>query len=460
MEKITLDEILKAVEGKLILKGSVQEYESVCTDTRKIKPGDIFIALRGDNFNGNEFIEAAANAGANLCIADEVKFHKDQLKNVSLVQVEDTKKALLKLAGYYKKKLRTKIIGITGSTGKTSTKDLTAAALGIKYKVFKTKGNFNNEIGLPLMIFSLDNSYDIAVLEMGMNNLREIHNMAEAARPDTALITNVGMTHIENLKTRENILKAKLEITDFFNENSLLIVNSDNDMLKNMDYKKSRLITTGLGENSDYSACDVVLEDEGVQFNVVLKGIVQPQKFHIPVPGMHTINNALLAIAVSMEYGLSVEEISRGFCNLEKTAMRLDIIKGDFTIINDCYNANPDSMKSGLEVLKNYKCVHRIAILGSMRELGQQGPEAHRGIGDFARECGVDTLITLGEYNEYFKEGFGENCFCFDDYDEAAAFAIKTIKPGDAVIVKASRSMKFEKITEKLKEHIGVTNNG
>jgi len=462
LETITLNEIARAVDGEIVLKGEVQEYNYICTDTRKINKGDIYIALKGENFNGNNFLMDAVFSGAGLCIIDELKFDLECISNVSIVKVHDTKKALLYLAKYYRKKLRTKIIGITGSTGKTSTKDLTSAALSPRYKVFKTQGNFNNEIGLPLMIFSLDNSYDIAVLEMGMSNLGEIHRMAEAALPDLAIITNVGMTHIEYLKTRDNILKAKLEITDYFNDESLLIINSDNDMLKTIEYKKSKVISTGIESTANYSAYDISLGDDFVKFKICVDGIKQTEEFFVNVPGRHTINNALLAIVCARTLGLEFNEINEGFKALEKTSMRLDIIKGKkYTIINDCYNANPDSMISGLEVLKNYKCNKKAAILGSMRELGKEGYNAHKMIGEYARTCGIDLLITLGEYNDAFKDGFGENCFTFEDYGEAIKFAIDSLNANDAVIVKASRSMKFEKIVEKLKEdNTGVEHNG
>ena len=456
MKTITFEQVFEAVGGKIIQNGVIQEYNSLCTDTRKIKPGDIFVAIKGENFNGNEFALQAIKSGAALCVIEEVNFALENNKNPGIIEVKDTRKALLQLANYYRKMLKVKIIGITGSTGKTSTKDLTAAALSARYKVFKTKGNFNNEIGLPLMLLSLDDSYDIAVLEMGMNNLGEIHRMAEAALPNLALITNVGRTHIENLKTRGNILKAKLEITDFFDKESKLIINKDNDMLKAINNEEYGVITTGIENSADYLAFDIILGDDYVKFKIFEKGIKYTEEFEIGVPGIHTVSNALLAIACARSFGLEFKEINEGFKSLEKTAMRLDIIKGsNYTIINDCYNANPDSMKSGLDVLKNYKCEKRIAILGSMRELGEEGNSAHKEIGEYARACGIDILITLGEYNEDYKQGFGENCYTFQDYEDAVNFAKTILKDKDAVIVKASRSMKFEKIVEKLKEDKG-----
>lgn len=214
MEKLTLEEIVKAVDGTLIVKGNTTEFDKISTDSRGISPNSIFIALNGENFNGNKYAPNAITGGAKLCIVDE-EIEVPENSDCSLIKVKSGKEALLNLAEYYRSKLPIKIIGVTGSTGKTSTKDLIGAALSKRFKVFKTKGNFNNEIGVPLMIFSLDESYEVAVLEMGMNNFGEIHNLAKVARPDIAVITNIGISHIENLGSQEGILKAKMEITDY-----------------------------------------------------------------------------------------------------------------------------------------------------------------------------------------------------------------------------------------------------
>lgn len=263
MEFIKLEEIIKAVNGELVITGEKDEYNSVSTDTRKIKRGDIFIALKGENFNGNNFVETAIEKGADLCIVSELGFDKEKINKSSyIVKVENTNKALLDLAKYYKSKLGIKVVAITGSTGKTSTKDLVAAVLSEKYKVFKTEGNFNNEIGLPLMIFKLDKSYDIAVLEMGMNHFNEIHNMAEAAKPDIAIITNIGISHIENLGSRENILKAKLEVTDFFDNDNALIINGDNDLLSDFESDKYKVYKIGTENKFDFNGQKLILEEE------------------------------------------------------------------------------------------------------------------------------------------------------------------------------------------------------
>lgn len=463
MEYLSFEEIVKAVNGEVLIKGNRFDYDGISTDTRKIQDKSIFIALKGENFNGNSYIKQASEKGAFICIVDEVLFKDEEIKEyTSIIKVGDTRKALLDLAKYYRSKLDIKIVAITGSTGKTSTKDLTAAALRGKYKVFKTEGNFNNEIGLPLMIFKLDNSYDVAVLEMGMSNLGEIHRMAEATRPDIAVITNVGISHIENLKTRENILKAKLEITDFFKEGNTLIVNGDNDLLGSLEKNNFSLIKTGFENVWDYYAYDIVLNENSVDFKV--KEEQGEQEIHIDLPGKHNVWNALLAIACGRVLNMSLKEIMEGLKKLETTAMRLDIIRGDkFTMVNDCYNASPDSMKAAIDVLMNINGKRKVAVLGTMRELGDESFKAHKEVGKYAKEKGIDLLITLGEFNNAYGEGFqnekskqiieetSKKFLQLEDYDEVVEFLAAYLQKDDVVLFKASRAMKFENIIEKLK---------
>lgn len=460
MEHMTFDEIVNAVQGKVVLQGNYEKFNQISTDTRKIDKDDIFIALKGENFNGNEYIKVASDNGASICIIDEIKYREDEIeKATTIIKVENTKKALLQLAKAYRNKLNLKVIGITGSNGKTSTKDLLAAALSSKYKVFKTQGNFNNEIGLPLMIFKLDNSYDIAVLEMGMNNLNEIHRMAEAAKPDIALITNVGVSHIGNLGSRENILKAKLEITDFFDKNNILIVNGDNDLLSGVKSNKFSIYTTGMENGNNLNACDIELKESFVEFSVEENGKRFEETFHVEIPGKHTISNSLLAIACGRILGMENKDIKEGLKNLQTTDMRMDLIKGKkFNILNDCYNANPDSMKAAIDVLKNVESSRRIAVFGTMGELGEQSYKSHKEIGEYSAKNGVDLLLTFGEYNEAFEKGFKSSSKAeykaFEDYNEGVKYLVdEYLKEGDTVLVKASRSMKFEKIVEELKKN-------
>lgn len=461
MEKMTLDEIVEAVQGEIVLKGQYSGFNAVSTDTRKIEKGNIFIALKGENFNANEYIKDASEKGAVICIVDEIKYKdKDIQSSTTVIKVVDSGRALLDLAEFYRSKLNLKIVGITGSAGKTSTKDLVASALSSKYKVFKTEGNFNNQIGLPLMIFKLDNSYDVAVLEMGMNSLGEISSMAKAARPDIALITNVGTAHIGMLGSRENILKAKLEITDFFKENNTLIINGDNDLLSKVKSDKFRIVKTGIDSNAEFRAENITLGEDYVEFTVKESSIVSAEKLHVDVPGKHTISNTLLAIACGRLMGMSYDEIRQGLNNLQTTANRMEITKGKkFNIINDCYNANAEAMKVAIEVLKNFNSNRRIAVLGTMGELGDSAYNTHKIIGEYAAQNGVDLLVTIGEFNKAYEEGFkimnngsGKHV-AFNDYDKAVEYLVeKYFEQGDTVLIKASRAAKFEKIVEKLKK--------
>ena len=457
MECLTFDQILNAVNGKTLVRGKKSLFNKVSTDTRKIEEGSIFMALKGENFNGNEFICKAIENGASLCIVDEVlEKNEKQYGDSSVIVVRDTKQSLLDLAEYYRKTLKNiKVVGITGSTGKTSTKDITCSVLQSEFKVFKTSGNFNNEIGLPLMIFQLDNTYDVAVLEMGMSNLNEIHRMAKAARPDIAIITNIGISHIENLKTRENILKAKLEITDFFNENNILIVNGDNDLLSSISSSKYKIIKTSASGNGDFNAINLELNESSSSFKISSHGKVEKTKFNITVPGKHNIENSLLAIACGRKLGIDYNKINSGLENIEMTSMRLDIVKREkFTIVDDSYNASPDSMKAAIEVVKNIPGQRKIAVFGTMRELGEEAFNGHKDVGEYAALNGIDLLITVGEFNKAYGVGFNNinKHKEFLNTEEATKYIESIINKGDVVLVKASRLMKFENIVKRLKE--------
>ncbi|MBK5241270.1 UDP-N-acetylmuramoyl-tripeptide--D-alanyl-D-alanine ligase [Clostridium sp.] len=450
MEYISRDEIIEATGGELIVKGTNALYNNVSIDTRAIRDNDIFIALKGENFNANDFVLEASKSGASICIIDEVKFKVAELDmKTSVIMVGDTNKVIMQLAKFYINKLNIKVVGITGSTGKTSTKDLVAAVLSSKFKVFKTLGNFNNEIGLPMMIFKLNNTFDVAVLEMGMSDFGEIHRLCDVARPDIAIITNIGMSHIENLKTRENILKAKMEITDFFNKDSILIVNSDNDLLEGIITSKDKLIKTGIDSEADYKAVDLNIYQEKITFNILEAGNLIKKTIEVDIPGRHNVLNSLLAVATARELGMNYDEIAVGFKKLEATSMRLDIIKGNkFTIVNDCYNASPDSMIAAIDVLCNISGKSKIAILGTMRELGTSSFQAHKQVGAYAKDKNIDLLITLGEFNQAYSEGFVDidKYRSFDTYDEVISFLEGILSENDVVLVKASRYMKFESI--------------
>ncbi len=450
---LNLNEIIKAVDGEILVQNNDGAFNKISTDTRKIEEGNLFFALKGENFNGNNYAVSAVLKGASVVIVDEINFKNEELNGKgTIVKVKDTRIALGDLAAYYRTKLGIKVVSITGSTGKTSTKDLIAAFLSGKYRVFKTQGNFNNEIGLPLMIFELSKDYDIAVLEMGTSNFGEIHRLASIAKPDIAAITNVGVAHIEYLKTRENILKEKMSISDFFENKNDLVINCENDMLNTVkESEKYNLQKTGYDESYDLYARNVKLTCDTTSFEAVTKDN-KSHNFTLNMVGEHNVLNALLGIKIGLDLGLTFEEMEKGLENFKATSMRLEFIKNDnFTIINDSYNANPDSMKAALNVLKNYSGKRKIAILGTMGELGSHAEDAHREVGSFANDR-ADVLLTTGDFKECYKEGFGSGTFVYDTKEDLIAGLKAMMKDGDTLLVKASRSAKFEEIIKELEK--------
>lgn len=450
MEKITIEEILKAIDGKLIKEGKNNNFNEVFIDSRKKVRDGIFFGIKGEKVNGSKFSAMASENGASLIIIDEIPEDIDKIRDYSsVIIVKDTKEALKNLAKFYRSCLNLKVVGVTGSNGKTSTKDLAAAVLGSKYKVLKTEGNFNNDIGLPLTVFKLDNSYDAAVLEMGMSNLGEIHSLADIARPDIGIITNIGVSHLQNLKTRENILKAKLEITDFFNKENVLIINGDNDLLKDYTEDKFSIIKAGKEKYNNIYADDIKLLENGVYFSISENGKYMDRVF-IAALGEHSVTNSILAIALGRRMGLTYIEIKEGLKNLDKTKMRLEVIdKTKYKIVNDCYNASPDSMKAAIDVIKSFKG-RKIAVLGTMLELGENSGKMHREIGRYAKENEVSMLLAAGDFKDEYFNGFGNDCHTFSNKRDLALFLKDNIRQDDVILIKASRGMKFETIIEEL----------
>ena len=450
--ELTYEQLVKALGGEVIVDNGCHDFTEACIDNRKITKNCIFFAIKGERFNANDVAVEALEKGASIAVVDEVNFDiKDAEGKGVIIKVDKTVKALMRLANFYRNSLDIKVIGVTGSTGKTSTKDLIAALLSEKYKVFKTKGNFNSEIGLPLMILQMDKSYDIAVLEMGMSDLGEIRNLAETARPDMAAITNIGLSHLENLKTQENILKAKMEIVEFFGSDNVLVVNGEDDKLKNIESTSYKVKKIGYNHEYDVYASNIILREEETEFlaHVGNKEAV----FTLKMAGKHNVLNTMIAIEVANNLNVSLEEMIKGLENLEATSMRLQLIKKDgFTIINDCYNASPDSMKSSLDVLSAYKNNRRIAILGDMYELGTEATKAHMEIGEYARDK-VDLLIVIGEQRNNFKDGYkNENIFMYETKDECIKELKNIVKKDDVILVKASRGVKLEDVTQALTE--------
>ncbi|BCZ47019.1 UDP-N-acetylmuramoyl-tripeptide--D-alanyl-D-alanine ligase [Clostridium gelidum] len=446
---LSLSEIVEAISGEILVNNNEGNFNKISTDTRKIEKDNLFIALTGENFNGNDYVCNAIEKGASIIIIDEVKFKVEELNDrVTIIKVKNTKSALGDLARFYRKKIGIKVVGITGSTGKTSTKDLVAAFLSGKYKVFKTQGNFNNEIGLPLMIFELSKEYDIAVLEMGTSNFGEINRLASIALPDVAAITNIGVAHIEYLKSRENILKEKMCITDYFDDENSLIINCENDMLKTVkEGDKFNIEKIGYDEKYDLYAKNIDLTCETTSFDAVSRN-KDSYRFNLNMVGEHNVLNALVGIQIAKKIGLTFEEMEKGLENFNATSMRLEFVnRNNFTIINDSYNANPDSMKAALKVLENYSGIRKIAVLGTMGELGDYAKEAHTEVGRFAKGK-IDILLTTGDFKKYYEEGFKEGTMVFETKQELMETLASMIKEKDTILVKASRSEKFEEIVK------------
>ncbi len=452
MKSMTVGEIAKAVDGTLICGDENTVITNITTDSRKIDENTLFIPLVGEKFDAHDFIGQTVENGVAAVFT-----HKDmdKIDNVAVIRVENTQKALQDTARYYKSRFNIRTVGLTGSVGKTTTKDMIASVLGTKYNTLKTQGNFNNEIGLPLTVFRLTDEHEAAVLEMGMSGFGEIHRLARIAQHDTAVMTNIGMSHIEKLGSQEGILKAKLEIIDFFDENNTLIINGDDKFLKTVIGKvKCKLVAFGVNNpDCDISAHDVEeLGADGVRFKVNYNN--EEYTVKVSQAGVHNVYNALAAMSVGLHYDVPIDKIIYGLENFEPTAMRMSIEKyGNVTVINDCYNASPASMEAGLKVLQSMGG-RKIAVLGDMLEMGDFAPKAHENVGKIAAELGVDMVITAGENARYIAKGAEKNGVkdvkAFDTTDSAKEYVGKIIKDGDVLLVKASRGMKFENIISEI----------
>ncbi len=453
MQKITVADVLDAANGRLIC-GKDAQITSITTDSRKVENGALFIPIAGENFDGHNYIGQAFADGASFCLtARDIAPMQDK----TIIQVKDTKKALADIARRYKELHNVPTVGVTGSVGKTTTKDMLASVLATSFCTLKTQGNFNNEIGLPLTVFGLEAEHETAVLEMGMSAPGEIHDLVEVARPDVAVITNIGMSHIENLGSQEGIFQAKMEICDFFGSENLLIVNGDDPFLRQAkETNKFQVVTFGINEKD----CDIRAENiqnlgiDGSRFTVKLDGM--GHAVYIPTAGIHNIYNALAAICVGRHFHIPMEKIIRGIAEFSLTGMRMAIEKaGDITIINDCYNASPDSIKASLKVLASTKATRKIAVLGDMLEMGRFAKTAHYELGGEVWKCGADILFTAGESAEHIAIGARdaglENVISFKTTEELAEQINSYLQDGDMVLVKASRGMHFEKICDRIK---------
>lgn len=451
MEQITLDFILNATGGRLTRACFNCKCDAVSTDTRTIKPGSLFIALRGDRFDGNAYLKTAFEKGAAVALAER------PYPGWPVVLVDDAHRAMRALAAAYRRRFSVPVVGVTGSVGKTSTKEMICAVLSQAFRTHKNAGNLNNLIGMPMSVFGLDHTHEAAVFEMGMSAFGEISALTQVAAPNIGVITNIGISHIEMLGSRENILKAKLEILEGMQPGGKLILNGDDDLLSTVRTDRADVITYGI-ENS---ACMYVAErvaggPEGTSFRVRYPG--GSIEACLPVAGRHNVYNALAAFAVGRALGMEPSKIAAGFLRYEPTGFRQKIEKMDgVTFVEDCYNASPDSMKAAFDVLNAVQPAGRkLAVLADMLELGKTAPEAHRAVGREAAANGVDILFSFGENARYYQEGFSEAKGAqgthFEKKSALTDALCHTLQEGDAVLFKGSRGMRLEEIIQKAGE--------
>jgi UDP-N-acetylmuramoyl-tripeptide--D-alanyl-D-alanine ligase len=425
--------------------------EKISTDSRTIKRGELFVALRGENFDGHNFVESVAKTGAAGAIVD-LNWTGRIPANFTLIRVEDTLRAYQNIAANYRKALSLKVLAITGSNGKTSTKDFAAAVLARGFRVTKTQGNFNNHVGLPRTMLEATSQDEVAVWEIGMNHPGEVAMLATLAAPDAAIITNIGVAHIEFMGSREAIAAEKGALAEAVGTEGTVILNADDPFSKNMAGRtQAKVIFAGTTEGT-IRASEITQSATGTDFTI-LEG-AHRCRAQLPVPGLHMVQNALLAVAAGRMFGLSLEDCAAGLAAAPLTKARLQIkeIRG-VRFIDDSYNANPESMKAALHTLVELDADgKRIAVLGEMRELGEESARGHREVGETAAELGIDQLIAIGDMAAAIAEAAHnaglQNISIARSTSEAADLLGEIAVSGDLVLVKGSRSVRTERVIE------------
>ena len=444
MKPITLKEVAQSCCGTLFGDENLT-VTSIVTDSRKAGEGSLFAAIKGARADGHDFIEQVRAQGA-ACVLCERKPDAD----IPYILTDSTAVALKGIARYYRSLFTIPFIGITGSVGKTSTKELIYSVLKEKFNTHKTQGNFNNELGVPLTLFGLEEEHEAAVIEMGISGFGEMTRLSEMVCPDIAVITNIGCCHLENLKDRDGVCKAKTEMFKYLKPDGHIVLCGDDDKLAAVkEYNGIKPIFYGMDSGREYYAEEI--EDNVLSGSdcTLCHGDTKI-RVHIPAPGRHMVENALAAFAVGELLGLSPNEIKRGIESFKNVGSRSNIIdNGSYVVIDDCYNANPTSVKAGLDTLASVKG-RTVAVLGDMKELGENELAMHREVGRYAKEKGIGLLIAAGPLAESLAQGYGDGAVYFETVELACKNIKALILPGDTVLVKASHSMHFEKIVEAL----------
>lgn len=446
MEKLTTTEIAKAVFGKVNIEKEVYGCE---IDNRRVQPQSLFICIKGERFDGHDFAESAVEEGA-VAVMCEKELNLPE--NIAQIIVSDTSKAFLQFANYYRRKFDIPFVGVTGSVGKTTVKDMIHALLSQKNKTLKTEGNLNNQIGLPRTLMELDKTYDYAVIEMGMNHRGEISTLSLISQVDIAVINNIGTSHIGNLGSKENIMKAKLEILDGMKKGSTLILNGDDELLSKYKNEEYKVVFFGIdNKKAAYTAKNIKFEDEYTSYTLCSN----QGEFEIKLPafGKHGVLNSLAAFSVISELGLDISDYKYGLENFLSTGMREKHVKiGDIMFIEDCYNASPDSVRAAINTLNSKKNHRKIFVFGDMLELGQMSKQAHIDVGIQAAKMDIDMVLCLGVYSELTARSAKENGVkiskSFDSKTKLAEYLYDNLQSGDVVTFKASRGIKLEQVAK------------
>lgn len=449
---ITVKEITDACGGKLLCGSPDTPITAVSTDSRKIIPGTLFVPIRGEKTDAHAYIDATFAAGAAATLTQE---HDKMDDSHIWIRVPSTEQALQQIAAAYRKKFNIPFVGVTGSVGKTTTKEMIALALSAGLKVMKTEGNFNSQIGLPLTMFRLSSEHQAAIIEMGMSDFGEMSRLAQIAAPDYAVITNIGISHIQQLKTQQNILAEKLHITDRFHKGSILFLNGDDELLAGLRGKLNvKIIYFGTQSWCDFRAEDITASNGSTEFT--MRGPGGAQKVKLPVLGIHNVTNALAGLAVAHTLGVPLDRAAAKLAEYQPLAMRQQIHHvNEVTIIDDSYNASPDSIQSSVDVLCSFHGGKRVAVLADMLELGDFSQRAHFDVGAYTAKAGIDLLVTVGEQAKEIAKGAqsvnsGLICRSFENNEAAIAELKSTLIGGDAVLIKGSRGMRTDEIVKAL----------
>lgn len=447
MKDLNLINIAEAINGVLVCDDHDRNkyISGAVIDSRLVEKDYLFFAVKGAKVDGHDFIDAVFEKGA-LAVVTE----KD-INVKPYIKVESTLEALKMLAKYYRSRLDIPVVGISGSVGKTSTKEFVASVLSEKYNVLKTEGNFNNEIGLPLTILKIREEHELAVIEMGISDFGEMTRLAEIAVPDVCVITNIGMCHLENLIDRDGVFKAKTEMLSKAKENCEIVLNFDDDKLAELtEYNGKATKFFSINKDAYSYATDIVNKGiEGTNCNIYIGNDNFNVDIHIP--GIHMVNNALAATVVGNILGLDISSIKNGIEKLYNAAGRVNIIKKNYCIIDDCYNANPVSMKAAIDLLKTAGG-RKIAVVGDMFELGENEVNIHREIARYIKMSGIDYVFATGQLSKNLVDEYNDNnhAFWFESIDGLIDKIVDFVEDNDTVLVKASHSMHFEKIVKAL----------